>query len=471
MKRLFPIFMAILASSILLLNQTGAYSVTQAQIQALQVPPVTSTPIPLPTIAFSADPPVIVQGDSVTLDWEVEGASEGRSYISPAIPEISAPLSATASVVIWPQSTTTYRLEACNQAGCSSREVTVEAKVRPPLIRQFWTDKSLLLQGDTATLTWDVDIAGTATILFYLDHPAEGEEVPASSSKTVAPEQTTTYRLRACNETDCDHKEITIVVNLRPPVVRRFEADPEVIDQGQSTTLRWEIEGAETGYLYPDTRGGGQVSAASWKTTPPLEDTTVYKLVACHSAGCNSKEVTVIVNTAPQEPGGSPQAGEQEIESTPPKLSIAPPTLEEQQLKMEISNTGSVTAYDIVVTLSGSDIEPQERTIDQLEGGETQEVVFRLKKEPGSALRIEVQSTNAPPEFQEVSPASLTPTAGEILLSASVILYISAAIIALALLGLTALVVFYIARQRQPVIPTPADSLPDDLERLWRQRL
>ncbi len=393
MKKLLPIFIAILASSTLWLNQGGGHSVTQAvtqaQAQATQAPP---TPIPLPTVTFSADALVIVQGDSVTLSWNVEGASEGRIQLSPAIPEINDPISAEASATISPRSTTTYRLEACNQAGCSSREVTVEVKVKPPLIRQFWADKSLLLQGDTATLTWNVDIEGTASVLFYLDHPAEGEEVPASSSKTVAPEHTATYRLRACNETDCDYKEITVVVNLKPPVVRCFKADPEVIDQGQSTTLRWEIEGVETGYLYPDTRGGGQVPAASWKTTPPLENTTVYKLEACNSAGCHSKEVTVIVNTAPQEARGSPQAGEQEAEST------------------------------------------------------------------------------APPGSQETPLASPTPKTEETPSSIPMILYVGAAIVALALFSLTALGVLYIVRQRPPVAPSPADSLPDDLERLWRQR-
>ncbi len=470
MKRLFPIFMAILIGSILLLNQTGTHSVTQAQGQTPQVPQVTLTPIPPPTITFSASPPVIVHGNSVTLDWAVQGASEGRIHISPEIPEMSTPPSAEGSVAVSPQSTTTYRLEACNQAGCSSKEATVEVKVKPPLIRQFWADKSLLLQGDAATLTWNVDIEGTASIVFYVDHPEEGETVPASSSKTVAPETTTTYRLKACNETDCDHKETTIVVNLKPPLIRRFEADPEAIDQGQSTTLRWEIEGAEIGYLYPDTRGGGPVTAASWKTTPPLEDTTVYKLEACNSAGCNYREVTVIVNTPIQEAESSPQAGEQETESQPPKLSIAPILeVEEQQLKVDISNTGSVTAYDIVVTLSGPYIEPQEKTIDQLEGGESQEVVFRLKKEPGPALRIDVQSTNASPEFQELFLASPTLEGDETSPSAPAILYLSAAIVVMALFSLTALGVFYITRQRKPA-PAPADTLPDDLERLWRQR-
>jgi hypothetical protein len=100
--------------------------------------------------------------------------------------------------------------------------------------------------------------------------------------------------------------------------------------------------------------------------------------------------VTVIVNPAPEESEGSPQAGEQETETTP-----AP-------------------------------------TASQ-----------------------EVPLTSLPSEAEKTSP------------SVPAILYLSAAIIVLALLGLTALGVLYITRQRQPV---PADELPADLERLWRQR-
>ena len=81
----------------------------------------------------------------------------------------------------------------------------------PPSIVVFSSDKSIMTEGQSATLTWEVNRVAKVTI-----SPAIGE-VEASGTYAVSPSETTTYTLTASNVSGSTTETVTIEV--RPPLI------------------------------------------------------------------------------------------------------------------------------------------------------------------------------------------------------------------------------------------------------------
>jgi hypothetical protein len=155
-----------------------------------------------------------------------------------------------------------------------------------PVIAYFTCDPCTLEPGGSATLTWDLSGATTATL--------DGQGVPAPGSIAVRPDQTTTYRLSAVN--DHGQSEKTVTVEVRGlPVVHYFTCLPCEVSKGQSSTLSWDLSGATAAYL--DQHG---VPAPGNSVVAP-DRTTTYRLKAVGERGSVERLVTVTVKE-----GGDP---------------------------------------------------------------------------------------------------------------------------------------------------------------------
>ncbi len=153
-----------------------------------------------------------------------------------------------------------------------------------PVIDYFRAEPKIINEGESATLSWDLHGAKAA----YL-YPGGEEGIEAPGSKVVAPTQTTTYKLEACNKKDeCVDKKVTIKVR-RKPTILNFMADPPNINQGQSTDLRWSVEEATEVIL-----DGEPVQATGMKAVSP-QSTRDYTLVARNDYGEAQATVTVSV--------------------------------------------------------------------------------------------------------------------------------------------------------------------------------
>ncbi len=153
-----------------------------------------------------------------------------------------------------------------------------------PVIDVFKAEPKIINEGETATLIWDLQKAKAA----YL-YPGGENGVEAPGSMVVAPTETTTYKLEACNRQDkCVSKQVTIRVR-RKPSISLFIADPPNINQGQSTDLRWSV--AEATEVLLD---GEAVTATGVKAVSPPSSRD-YTLVARNDYGEAQATVTVSV--------------------------------------------------------------------------------------------------------------------------------------------------------------------------------
>ncbi len=92
----------------------------------------------------------------------------------------------------------------------------------------------------------------------------------------------------------------------KPPMVTLFEADPSTIERGQSSTLKWAVEGADSISIEP---GIGTVQANGSRQVFP-SSTTTYTLTANGPGGTDRKTATVTVNPPPPPPPPAPERKE-----------------------------------------------------------------------------------------------------------------------------------------------------------------
>jgi hypothetical protein len=110
-------------------------------------------------------------------------------------------------------------------------------------------------------------------------------------SQTVCPVQTTTYELQviATNGQTYSFWQ-TVNVSGSAGYSINFSADDTTLDQGECTTLRWDVQGVQAVYL-----NGNGVAGVSSTQVCPTED-TIYTLVAVKSDGSqDSRQVRIEV--------------------------------------------------------------------------------------------------------------------------------------------------------------------------------
>ena len=263
-----------------------------------------------PDISFTAAEIAIGEGESTTLSWEVTGEGDTSVTLTSddglrvdSLPKEGSydtgPLSAD----------TSYTLTAENDFGSSAAALHVQVG-DGPTVNAFAADPAILPEGGgDVTLSWDVAGEGSLSVEISSDNGPDLGPVEPVGSETVTVTETTTFVLNATDDEGERTAEVTVEVEVssgQAPVIGLFEASPETIDEGDSTTLSWNVT-AEGGVTVTLTSDKGlelaSLPAEGSYTTEPLTEDTTYTLTAENEFGSVSSDpVTVTVISAPPPP-------------------------------------------------------------------------------------------------------------------------------------------------------------------------
>ena len=157
--------------------------------------------------------------------------------------------------------------------GFTSEPDTVSISVRQePVLREFRVDPREIEEDETARLYWDVE--GVPSVRIQHVHMETGQEgifdaLQSNDARDVMPEVgVTRYSLFALDESGAvvgpePLAQAEIRVNPKPQTqITLFDADPEIVRSGESTTLTWTVVGA-TGSCRFGTETGGALEELS----------------------------------------------------------------------------------------------------------------------------------------------------------------------------------------------------------------
>ena len=143
--------------------------------------------------------------------------------------------------------------------------------------------------GDTLTFQW-TQIAGPAVSLTGAN--------TCRATFTAAEDQVYSFRLTVKDAEGLQSTaRVTVTVRRNPSIrIARFQAQPNVIDAGQTTTLTWVVDNATR----VEITGLGSVDPRSGQSTVSPNETTSYRLTARNDAGQEASE-TITVQVRRQE--------------------------------------------------------------------------------------------------------------------------------------------------------------------------
>jgi len=242
--------------------------------------PIVEAETAAPNIFFTASPDVIQKGQSVTLSWQVNNATE----IS--IDGIGT-VQASGSKKVKPTENTSYTLTATGEGGTQTATVEVEIETSPAPTVLFTASPEIIQKGQTATLTWQVSNATEVSI--------EGiGPVQTSGTRRVKPVENATFTIVAVGEGGTQTASVEIEVAAGPLPAILFSVNPESIEAGQSATLKWQVTDATEVSI----EGIGKVKPKDTRQVKPTE-TTVYTLVATGEGGTSMETAEVQVKAPP----------------------------------------------------------------------------------------------------------------------------------------------------------------------------
>jgi len=314
-------------------------------------------PIPAAkVINFAAAPPQIEQGGTTTLSWRTENAQKVTLSMEEGAPGESIEPMGTKTVS--PRSTTVFFLKA--QGKDVEKKVTVArltvTVIAPPAkpdpqIAVFEADRRNLIRGESTVLHWETIHASRIKL--------DDAPVDAQGDIEIKPEQTTTYRLIAFNESgqsasgavtitveDLSRDEILEIQELlgrlgyavgtadgllgpntqtaieafqkntglaatglpsrdlaerlrhaqgSAPVINSLTADRQRIGPNDKTAIHWRTSGAQKVELVPL----GEVDPTGSLSVSP-QKTTTYELVATGASGAKiNRSITIEVGCQP----------------------------------------------------------------------------------------------------------------------------------------------------------------------------
>ncbi len=257
------------------LTATGANgaSVTQSKTVTVIQPNCSIT-------NFNASPNQINLGQSSTLSWATNNCVSAS--ISPGIGNVNL----TGSQVVYPTQTTTYTLTATGANGSSIYQTKTVIVLQPNCsITNFNASPSSINLGQSSTLSW------ATSNCTYVSISTIGN-VNLSGSQIVYPIQTTTYVLTATGANGSSVTQSKTVTVIQPNCsITNFNASPNQINLGQSSTLSW----ATSNCTYISISGIGNVNPTGSQVVYPTQ-TTTYTLTATGSNGSSIYQtVTVTV--------------------------------------------------------------------------------------------------------------------------------------------------------------------------------
>jgi len=173
--------------------------------------------------SFSANQTSIIYGENSTLSWNVSGATTISMY-SEGEPSIVILPNHTGTRIVSPTTTTTYTLEASNEAG--SITDTVQIKVLPAINSFTANPRYIYYGGGKSTLSWDVSGAVTVTI-----DQGVGIVTPTTGSSDIylytSTSTSRTYTLVATNDAGSSTATVTVIAyEGLPPLIPIIPIEP-----------------------------------------------------------------------------------------------------------------------------------------------------------------------------------------------------------------------------------------------------
>jgi polar amino acid transport system substrate-binding protein len=182
----------------------------------------------------------------------------------------------------------------------------------------FTVDRTTILQGECATLSWNAQNV-RETYLY-----AEGEQwqvnpVPPQGTRSVCPQRTTIYNLRVVKfDNTVEVRQVMIFVNPVPnaPVIAQFIANPQQVTAGQCLIIQWDVQGETTRITITAneifTLWDGAPQRGSVQDCPASTNLVTYNLRAEGPGGTNQAQQYVTVfdpataTPAPTQPPAAP---------------------------------------------------------------------------------------------------------------------------------------------------------------------
>ena len=230
-------------------------------------------------VRFEVTPSTINPGGTASLSWNVNGAT--TLSIDNGIGSVSN----QGSVDVNPNQTTTYTLSASNLQGTVTQQVVLAVRTLPEIV-SFELDTSSISPGESATLSWEVLDASVVSIDQGIG------TVSSQGSRQVSPIQTSTFTITALNDAGSVTAQATLNVTVAPPTIVSFAGNPPNIHPGESTSLQWDVSGAD---LVSINQEIGSVGSSGTVSISPAS-TTVYQITASNQGGIVQAETTIFVS-------------------------------------------------------------------------------------------------------------------------------------------------------------------------------
>jgi hypothetical protein len=258
-----------------------------------------------PTISsFTATPTNIINGANSTLQWSTSNASQVLLN--------GTPVAASGSMIVSPNTTTTYRLTARSTNGSCDIDsfvtVTVAGCPVPQILSFTATPTSVLIGGNQMIrLAWSINDTSSSGVTVNIS-PGVGTFFTSNGFIDISqPQSTTTYTLTVTN--GCGSTSFAqATVSASPcstPTITTFTANPNAVTIGGNQTVRlsWAVEDATNTGLSVNIAGVG-----TWATSSGFVDisqpqsTTTYTLTTTNGCGAVSTAQVTVTATACQAP-------------------------------------------------------------------------------------------------------------------------------------------------------------------------
>lgn len=226
-------------------------------------------------------------GDPITYEW--------RQIAGPAV-TLAGGATARASFTAAENQSYAFRLtvkDDRNAMGTARVTVTTRAPQQVRILR-YQANPPTITAGQSANLLWLVENADSVEI------DGIGRVDSKQGTTQVNPARTTSYRITAKNATSEATETVTVTVTQPAVRIITFNATPATISSGESSTLAWQTENAET-VTISGVSGGLAVNGTT-VVTPGA--TTTYTITATGAGGSTATATATVQVGTPTTPGG-----------------------------------------------------------------------------------------------------------------------------------------------------------------------
>lgn len=276
--------------------------------------------------SFDASPDSITSGESAVLNWHVSGVS--NVTIEPDI-GVTEP---TGTFTVSPAGTTTYKLIASNGEKEDAAYCTVAVEENTASSENNSTSN---LQSSEESLT--------------SQESSSTEENPTSKESSISKEDQTSQDDSSLQENQASEENSTSTENQESqddsslqenqasqeklPTIGSFNANPDTIEKGKSSSLTWSVSGASKVSISP---GIGTVGLTGSQSISPSK-TTTYTLTATNELGSTKATKVVLL----KESSSSSSQKTVSNSSTSTSTQKQPSTDNETELNDSTSETDS----------------------------------------------------------------------------------------------------------------------------------